>query len=218
MKIIIDAGHGGSDFGAVSKDGTKMEKNYTLKYATYLGRFLTQRGYTTVETRTTDIDTPFHDRTSIASPEDLFISIHFDEDSFYGGGSMIYYADFYKAAAQRLAASKKFAENEQFYLHTQRVVGSTTSRFNRLYIDDNKCPAILIEVTSIDKADASNSAMEAFSQNVLQGIRKYEGKALPFSRVFLVNHDNSSCEVEIERMSIVGDKLYIAPKTDMCKK
>jgi len=214
MRIILDAGHGGVDPGAISKDGKKREKDYTLEYEEFLSTYLSNSGFKVIKTRITDTNTPFHARTSIAHPEDLFISIHFDEDSYYGGGSSIYYANYYKTAEQRMADSKRLADDEQIYLLTNRVTGSTTSRFQRLYIDDNACPAILIEVTSIDKADNSEKAMSEFSQKVLSGINKYRG--LAFNRVFIVNKDNTMIEVEIERMSIVGDKLYIAPKNKLC--
>lgn len=214
MRIIIDAGHGGADSGAVSVDGKKLEKNYTLMYAKALGEYLDKNNFTTFLPRTTDINTPFHNRTSVAGSDDLFISIHFDEDSSYGGGSLIYYADYYTSAADRLAASKKFADDEQSVLNTRRVVGSTTSRFNRLYIDDNNCPAILIEVAAIDEASDKQEDIDMFCEKVLEGLKKYLGLDsvfkvdVPFKRVFIVT-DSGDKELDLKTVNIVGDKLYI---------
>jgi N-acetylmuramoyl-L-alanine amidase len=53
--IVIDAGHGGIDGGAVSKDGLQ-EKDLTLRIATYLRDFLQQSGAHVVLTRETDTD------------------------------------------------------------------------------------------------------------------------------------------------------------------
>lgn len=224
MRIVIDAGHGGvwpnGDPGAVS--GSKVESHFTYVYANSLAAYLHSKGYDTVLTRKQDkFNVPFHDRTSIATADDLFISIHFDAT---GGGPMIYFADYYHT--DRVAKSKKFAEDVDSFLRTGDIAGSTTSRFNRLYIDDNKCPAILIEVDTVDKADESHDALHAFNDAVLQGIEKYLGKTpqpqdkkfdTPFQRVFLVKPDNTSKEIKVSRMSVVGDKLYIAPEKDFWK-
>ena len=51
--IIIDAGHGGEDSGAVGVNGA-LEKDLNLAIAMLLGEELTARGYTVVYTRTED--------------------------------------------------------------------------------------------------------------------------------------------------------------------
>ena len=79
-KVVIDAGHGGRDPGAVSPDGKVREKNITLSVALKLGELINKR-YPDVEviyTRKTDIFIPLDERTKIANRNkaDLFISIH----------------------------------------------------------------------------------------------------------------------------------------------
>lgn len=51
--IIIDAGHGGEDGGAVAPDGS-FEKDYNLDIALRLKEVLTYYGYNVIMTRTTD--------------------------------------------------------------------------------------------------------------------------------------------------------------------
>ena len=51
--VVVDAGHGGMDGGAVSKNGT-MEKDINLNIAKRLEYYLTENGYTTVMTRISD--------------------------------------------------------------------------------------------------------------------------------------------------------------------
>ena len=51
--VIIDAGHGGEDSGAVGADGT-LEKNLNLEIANELGRLLSESGFAVVYTRTDD--------------------------------------------------------------------------------------------------------------------------------------------------------------------
>lgn len=52
--IIIDAGHGGEDGGAVATDGTN-EKNINLSIAKYLNDMFTAGGFKTIMTRSSDI-------------------------------------------------------------------------------------------------------------------------------------------------------------------
>ena len=51
--VIIDAGHGGEDGGASSKDGLK-EKDLNLDVALTLGNMLEADGITVIQTRTED--------------------------------------------------------------------------------------------------------------------------------------------------------------------
>ena len=75
-KIVIDAGHGGADPGAV-QDG-RQEKDDTLKLALAVGKILEDNGIDVLYTRTTDVyQTPF-EKAQIANEADAdyFISIH----------------------------------------------------------------------------------------------------------------------------------------------
>lgn len=76
--IIIDAGHGGKDPGAVGIGGIK-EKDITLDVAKKLGALLEQNlDVTVIYTRTTDTFVPLYKRAEIANKSNgkLFISIH----------------------------------------------------------------------------------------------------------------------------------------------
>jgi len=76
-KIIIDAGHGGTDPGAIGKTGTR-EKYITLDIAKRLVSLLRDEGINVTMTRSRDIFIPLPERVDIAnnSGADLFISIH----------------------------------------------------------------------------------------------------------------------------------------------
>lgn len=79
MIIVLDAGHGGKDPGAIAGDGTR-EKDITLATARAVRNELQQRGYTVFLTRDADIFIPLRERVNIARryKGDLFISIHAD--------------------------------------------------------------------------------------------------------------------------------------------
>lgn len=75
--IVIDAGHGGKDSGAVGPNN-EHEKIVTLKTAKYLYDDLKSLGYIVYLTRDDDTYIPLKERTGIANRKnaDLFVSIH----------------------------------------------------------------------------------------------------------------------------------------------
>lgn len=78
--IVIDAGHGGIDPGAIGYSGT-YEKNITLSMAKELKAILDKKGkYKVYLTRSYDIFIPLRERVNISRRHnaDLFISIHAD--------------------------------------------------------------------------------------------------------------------------------------------
>lgn len=76
--VVIDAGHGGKDPGAIGKHA--KEKDITLSIALKLGKYIGERidGVKVIYTRKTDVFIPLHERAEIANKNkaDLFISIH----------------------------------------------------------------------------------------------------------------------------------------------
>lgn len=75
-RIILDAGHGGFDSGAVYKG--RKEKDDSLRLALEVGDKLVQNGIQAVYTRTTDSYRNANDRIHIANHAevDLFVSLH----------------------------------------------------------------------------------------------------------------------------------------------
>src|SRR5690554_8136153 len=77
FKVVIDAGHGGKDFGAVR--GSYVEKKIVLDVALKVGELLKKdKNIDVVFTRQTDVFLEVRERTEIANKEnaDVFISIH----------------------------------------------------------------------------------------------------------------------------------------------
>ena len=75
--IVLDAGHGADDVGAVGPNN-RYEKVINLNVTKYVGAILKQRGYTVFLTRNNDTFIKVMDRTVLANEKnaDLFISIH----------------------------------------------------------------------------------------------------------------------------------------------
>ena len=76
--VVIDAGHGGKDSGAVGKKS--KEKDIVLSIALKVGKYISEnlQDVDVIYTRKTDVFIPLHKRAEIANKNkaDLFISIH----------------------------------------------------------------------------------------------------------------------------------------------
>ncbi|MBR5880589.1 MAG: N-acetylmuramoyl-L-alanine amidase [Clostridia bacterium] len=100
--MIIDAGHGGEDGGAVGVTGL-VEKDLNLDLAKRLAALLEERGYRVIMTRTEDVllydrNTDYHGRKKAldlaarqavgdANPDAVFVSLHantFSEAIYHG--------------------------------------------------------------------------------------------------------------------------------------
>lgn len=76
-RVIVDAGHGGSNLGTSSADGVH-EKDVTLDIAERVRQLVVQRGFEAVMTRTADETRSLQERAATANRRhgDIFVSIH----------------------------------------------------------------------------------------------------------------------------------------------
>ncbi len=109
--VVLDAGHGGIDSGAIGVSGTR-EKQITLEFARALGETLAASGRFVVHyTRESDMFLPLDERVRIGREHqaDLFVSLHADTISLPGiRGATVYTIS--EKASDELAAA--LAENE----------------------------------------------------------------------------------------------------------
>ena len=90
--VVIDAGHGGKDGGALGQNGT-LEKDVVLSIAKKLGAFIQgEPGMRSIMVRSDDRFLDLHKRAEVAhkAGADLFISLHADayEDNLTQGSSV----------------------------------------------------------------------------------------------------------------------------------
>lgn len=98
LTVVIDAGHGGSERGAVGCLGDR-EKDINLKLALELQKILRENGVNVVMTRECDGTMSLNDRVKIAKENnaDIFISIHLNSignipfNRFHNRGTSVYY-------------------------------------------------------------------------------------------------------------------------------
>jgi N-acetylmuramoyl-L-alanine amidase/putative methionine-R-sulfoxide reductase with GAF domain len=104
MRIVVDAGHGGRDWGTVGRDGL-LEKDLVLEIGQRLGKLLEARlGMDVIYTRQDDSYIPLDERASIANQAhaDLFISVHANySDLPSARGAETYYTNFFMVPASK---------------------------------------------------------------------------------------------------------------------
>lgn len=139
-RIVIDAGHGGKDSGAVGKNGLK-EKDVVLKIVKGLKETLAKEtGAEIVMTRDDDTFIPLEERTAIANTKeaDIFISVHANASfNRRASGVETYFLNLTNdAVAIRLAArenavsSKKMSDLQ--YILNDLIKTSKTNESSRL--------------------------------------------------------------------------------------
>ncbi len=163
--IIIDAGHGGEDGGAIGVDGS-LEKDLNLSIAFELAELFRADGYTVRLTRDTDIllydrSSDFHGhkkeqdmkaRLDICSEYEnaIFISIHMNSfpQSKYKG-LQVYYSP--TASSSLLAESIQSAVIKNLQPENNRKIKPSDG--NIYLLDKNIHPSVLIECGFLSNAD-----------------------------------------------------------------
>lgn len=121
--VLIDAGHGGKDPGAMSNG--IVERNLTLKMARMVGERLRRMGFSVIYTRDRDVFVPLDKRTAFANDKkaDLFLSLHVNANNDPRiCGFETYYLDLARSdsatrvAARENAVSEKSLSDLQFIL------------------------------------------------------------------------------------------------------
>ncbi len=177
--IIIDAGHGGFDGGAVAPDGTN-EKDINLAISLKLDALLTAMGYETVMIRTTDtaVDTEgssirerkrsdINNRFSIMKehPDGIYLCIH---QNCYGGssshGAQIFYTA-QNADSQALAESIQTAIVEAVQTDNHRKIKPCTKDVYLIY--HAPCRAVLVECGFLSNpTDLKSLKDESFQEKI----------------------------------------------------
>lgn len=164
-KIVLDAGHGGEDPGAVYQG--RNEKDDTLNLVLEIGKILENNGFDVVYTRTTDVyQTPF-EKAQIAnqSGADFFISIHRNSsprpNQYSGVESLIY---------DKSGIKLEMAENINAALEEVGFKNlGVKERPGLVVLRRTRMPAVLVEAGFIN-SDADNELFDSRFQEIAQAI------------------------------------------------
>ena len=186
--IALDAGHGGSDSGAIGPTGV-TEKGVTLRVAKALQKLLQAEGATVLMTRTTDIEVSpkkanasdveeLQARCDVGNDgnADIFISMHMDSftNSTPSGTTGYYYTKGSKAS-QSLA--RYVSEGVVKALGTGN---RGTKSCNFYVVKHTDMPATLVEMAFIsndkeEKLMNSEAGINRAAEGILNGLRRFFG-------------------------------------------
>lgn len=187
--IALDAGHGGADGGAESKEGL-VEKNINLGITLYLRDFLQQSGAVVIMTREEDkdlanVNTKGYSRRKTEdlkqrvqyvtqNKSDLFVSVHLNSipSSRYSGAQT-----FYSLSNPDNVVLATLIQNElkSNLLNTERLAKTIKT----LYLLKNlKMPSALVEVGFLSNPEearlmADPSYQQKVAASIYQGILRY---------------------------------------------
>ena len=164
-RIILDAGHGGRDSGAVF--GERVEKDDNLAMTLEVGRILEEQGFDVVYTREEDIyQAPFQ-KAAIANElgGDLFVSIHRNSSGTpnqYQGVETLVYSE--GGFPQEVAENINAELEEIGYINL-----GIEERPRLIVLNSTQMPAVLVEAGFIN-SDADNELFSTMFEETATAI------------------------------------------------
>lgn len=182
-KIVIDAGHGGSDSGA--RSGSVLEKSLTLPIAKMVAEGLSEHGVTVLMTRNGDTYPSLTDRAELANANnaDFFISIHINSNGVQNSKSGTYVYYHFDDPDCRLLAQCIVAEiGKVTGLPNNGAISDKTVAPTKGFsvLRNSTMPGVLVEVAYINHSkDRTFLQREDFRKKVadaiIRGVKVYIG-------------------------------------------
>lgn len=176
--IVIDAGHGGEDSGAISHDELVQEKELTLQTSMRLKKVLEEAGATVVMVRSDDKSVSLKDRRQLSNEQvaDAFISLHFDES----GTSVVRgITTYYYHKADEMLANFVNTELANITLFEDVRINNNGVLFGNYHVlRENERPSILLELGYMDNLEDLELIQlaeyhDAIAQAIVKGLTRY---------------------------------------------
>lgn len=205
-KIVLDAGHGGYDPGAIGRDGIR-EKYITLDITKKVAGLLEKEGITITLTRKDDTFVPLWRRVDIAnkSGADLFVSIHANASvSRRLKGFEVYYLseeldDSARAAGAAREHAMKF-DNNSIYRYTAAL----NEILWDLELTENRRDGIELGNQVLEEIDVSKRDIKSARFFVLKGAQM---PAILVEVGYISNKDECSRLSSKEYRSDIADRV-----------
>ncbi|MRX72173.1 SH3 domain-containing protein [Bacillus lacus] len=177
-KIIIDAGHGGTDPGAIGPTGLR-EKEVALAVAKHLATYLTSNGAHVSYTRETDIYLTLDQRTTISnsSDHDIFVSIHANASTNKSArGTETFFNLAYNFNGDKSSILSRLIQQELVKQLNTTDRGSKAANFYVLRY--NNLPSALVELAFMSNPTEENMLRQDLvrkraAEGIYNGIKKY---------------------------------------------
>lgn len=167
--IVVDAGHGGTDPGAVNK--AHREKDANLAIALALGDKLRRNGFKVVYTRKTDVTKTLLERVTLSNQvkADYFISVHCNSAANKSAAGIETWV--YNGVG---GITRRLADNVQKRLAELEGVKNRGVKDGTFYVlKRTVCPALLIECGFIsNSAECEKLFNEEYQKQMVEKIVK----------------------------------------------
>ncbi|NJK35900.1 MAG: N-acetylmuramoyl-L-alanine amidase [Oscillatoriales cyanobacterium SM2_2_1] len=168
--VVVDAGHGGRDVGAVGNG--IFEKDVVLPMSLRLGQRLQRLGFAVVYTRTTDVELDLEPRVRMAAQVqgDVFISIH--ANSLASRAQQVSGVETYHAPGALVSQELATLVQSEIIAATRAVDrGARAARF--FVLTRTSMPAILVETGFVTNVvEAGNLNNPAYQERVAEAIAR----------------------------------------------
>jgi len=171
--VAIDAGHGGSNSGAGGITSNVNEKEYTLKIAQQLQKYLKRKKIKVFMTREQDIDLSMIDRTLMLRQQDpdFMISIHLNSS---GNENVKGVSTYYRYIGFRPLSEKLLDRMLQLGLNNFGNVGA----FNFALSGPTEYPNCLVEVAFLSNKEDEQKILDprfhkAVAKKIYKGIKDW---------------------------------------------
>lgn len=173
MLIAVDAGHGGSNEGASGIATKVLEKNYTIRFASELEKYLHKKGTEVIMTRTTDTTYNNVDRVLMlqAAMPNLLISLHLNSATNTNVKGV---STYYKHIGFRPLATSILNRVLQLDLNEFGNVGN----FNFTLNAPTDFPNALVEIAFLSNAEDEKKILnprfhKAIAKKIYRGIKDW---------------------------------------------
>lgn len=175
--IVLDAGHGGHDPGAISVGDKYNESDLNLKIINNCRELFKKTDVKVFYTRTDDTFITLDDRAELSElvGADMFISVHHNaSDNAKADGTSVHCSAMNEYESLNGLTSEKLAwrmlNSLLDYLETDMFAEGVIKR-NFVVIRDSKAPAVLLEIGFVtNKKELKRLASDSFSKKVAQCI------------------------------------------------
>ena len=228
--VVLDAGHGGYDQGAVSLLGN--EKDFALDVVERARDLLAKAGFNVRLTRSADVFVPLEDRTAFANRQSnaVFVSVHFNAGAPDAGGVETYslaprgvpstnsanpsLADF-QACVGNIRDPENIALATAIHAALITKLGVSDRGIKRarfIVLRDCNIPAVLIEGGFLTNAQdrvriATPIYRQILAQAILQGVLSYNRAVRRHEAQMMVRGGDSSEQPATDPGASVWDPL-----------
>ncbi len=179
LTIVVDAGHGGNDAGAVSKSGLK-EKDITLRIAQMFEKIAPEMNVKVKLIRTDDVSIALNDRLKIANDVngDVFVSVHIAKRATTSTEAVPIQIIQSSRPKQHKAENASMANAIDMKMKSDGYKPVQLAK-PLLMLNDNNKPSVIIECGDIDEANdlqrmTNNAETERFCKSIVKGIVNYQ--------------------------------------------